>query len=149
MSIDRRLGESEGFEGKGFECILRPLGFVAEWYIDLVDVVGYADVDWPRAVMNRASLPERSPLLSPVRPTRALAHAHAKAQQSSISTVRLNAAVAWTATKPTFHSTCPLSPCREYIFISLPCFPPTLNLALSSPLRRPMLPLHTQHHGYG
>lgn len=70
MSINRRLGESEGFKGKGFECILRLLGFVTGWYIDLVDVAGYTDVDWPRVVMNRASLPERSPLLSPVRPTR-------------------------------------------------------------------------------
>lgn len=41
MSINRRLGESEGFgENKGRYCdsILRLLGFVAEWYIDKVDV---------------------------------------------------------------------------------------------------------------
>jgi len=86
MSINRRLGESEGFKGKGFECILRLLGFVTGWYIDLVDVAGYTDVDWPRVVMNRASLPERSPLLSPSLQSAlpALAHAHAKAQLTEL-----------------------------------------------------------------
>lgn len=38
MSINRRLGESEGFEENRVDSILRLLGFVAEWYIDKVDV---------------------------------------------------------------------------------------------------------------
>jgi hypothetical protein len=65
MSINRRLGESEGFEEKGLTVSCRLLGFVAEWYIEQVDVVGYTDVDWPRVVMNRASW---SPLLQSALP---------------------------------------------------------------------------------
>ena len=37
-----------------------------------------------------------------------------------------------------------------YFISSLPCYPLTLNLTYPDTLpRRPMLPLHTQHHGYG
>lgn len=65
VSIKRRLGQSEGFERKGSTVSCSDQGFFAAWYIEQVDVVGYADVDWPRAVMNRGSW---SPLLQSALP---------------------------------------------------------------------------------
>lgn len=94
------------------DSILRLLGFVAEWYIDKVDVVEYTDVDWPRAAMNRGSCLAGPRCSSPPYPPRTCEGA---TELYLLSTVRLNAAVAWTARKPTLHL--PLSPCRSYIFI--------------------------------
>ena len=128
MSINRRLGESEGFEENRVDSILRLLGFVAEWYIDKVDVVEYTDVDWPRAAMNRGSCLAGPRCSSPPYPPRTCEGA---TELYLLSTVRLNAAVAWTATKPTYTPPATIAVPFIYIYSCLPCFPFTPNLTYS------------------
>lgn len=131
------------------DSILRLLGFVAEWYIDKVDVVEYTDVDWPRAAMNRASCLAGPRCSSPPYPPRtcegatdrALSPLHRKAECRR----RLDRDETYTP---------PATIAVPFIYIySLPCcvffsHPTSLTHPDLLP-RRPMLPLRTQHHGYG
>lgn len=107
----------------------RLLGFVEGWYIDKVDVVGYTDVDWLRVVMNKGIEAPGPRCSSPPYPRRS---AHAKARQSSISTVRLN------ATKPNHLSTCHYR-CAVRILYIVPAvfFSYTFDLTLLFPTPPP------------